>query len=170
MIGGNDATRSVHGPRFHADGRLGIWSDRVAGGEPRLHPGRSAAALYIRRLQALRLGNSRRGANHGLHAPAAREPERGLPQGVRQAVRTIRLGEVVACAVLRQGLALLDRACFAPGMGAAGAIFSRPRYGGVAVTMCSRAHSDAGNSVARRTCELRSTMSSSSVSTPISRR
>jgi hypothetical protein len=46
----------------------------------------------------------------------------------------------------------------------------RRDYGGMTVTMCSRVHSDGGSSVARRTCELRSTISTSSVSMPISRK
>jgi hypothetical protein len=96
FFGGNDARRSVQRPTFHAHDQSGLLPDDAAGGEPCLHRAGSTAALHRRCLEALLVGNSRCRTDHGLHAQTARQLERGLPQGVRQAVRSIRLGEVIA--------------------------------------------------------------------------
>ena len=63
----------------------------VAIRRPRLHGGRSAAALHARRAAALFIGDTRCRADHRLHAAAARQSERGMPQCFRQA-RAIRIG------------------------------------------------------------------------------
>src|SRR5882724_10924174 len=96
FFGGNDATRSVQRPTFHVHDRLGLEPDAAADSKQSLYRGGSAAALHRRCLAALLIGNSRPGTDRRLHAQTARQLERRLPQGVRQAGRSVRFGEVVA--------------------------------------------------------------------------
>jgi hypothetical protein len=96
-LGGHHATSPVLDPRsqnpFRVCFHFGFLSR--AGDEPRLQPGRRAAALHRRRHAAVLIGNSQPRPDHRLHAAAKGQPQRGLPQRVRQADRTIGLGAAI---------------------------------------------------------------------------
>ena len=89
FLGDNDATWQSQARKSDAHDRPDALRDDVAGGEPCLHAGRSAATLHWRCLPALRIGNSQRGTDHGLLEEAARQFERGLSWGFWQADRPV---------------------------------------------------------------------------------
>src|SRR5579863_2118863 len=95
FFGGDDASRSIQNPKFHLSRRPDALPCDVAGGEPCLRAGGSAARLHRRCFPALLIGNPERGADHRLHDEAPCQPERGVPQGFRPADRPGRLAEVM---------------------------------------------------------------------------
>lgn len=90
---GDDASRGLRSGVV-ARGRHRSIRGVVAFRQPGVHAGRSAAALHARCAAALLLGNTRRRADHRLHAPATRQSERRVPQRFRQA-RAIRISRQV---------------------------------------------------------------------------
>jgi hypothetical protein len=91
---GDDASRGLRSGVVACGRDCGIWGV-MAFRQPGIHAGRGAAALHARCPAALFLGNTRRRADHRLHAPATRQFERRMPQRLRQ-TRAVRVGRQIA--------------------------------------------------------------------------
>jgi hypothetical protein len=95
QCGGDDASQPALRPGIPAHRLRRVRRGAVTYRQPGIHRGRSTTALYGGRDAALLRGNPGRRAHYRLHAQAAGEPQRGLPQRFRQA-RTIGSGEIGA--------------------------------------------------------------------------
>ena len=92
-LGGHHATSLACDPRSQNPFRCRFLHRDGARAEPRRQRGRGAASLHRRRDAALLIGNSRPRADHRVHAAATRQPERRLPQRVRQVELAIGIGK-----------------------------------------------------------------------------
>jgi hypothetical protein len=109
---GDDASRDLRSGVVAGGWDCGIRGV-VAVDQPGIHAGRSAAALHARCAAAVFVGDTRCRSDHRLHAPAARQSERRMPQRVRQA-RPIRIGREVARDAARQEHGFVGKGAFAP--------------------------------------------------------